>query len=177
MIIHAGLPVYAAGSHSDAEFIGYADMDKDGINDNYFDRNGDGFNDINGEKLFEIEFVDNNRDSINDIYTDSDGDGVNDIYILSGIMPVMDINHDLVNDVTGTQFCSGNYRGYMTGKYIEETGSIIEFYVDENGNFTDDAIEGRMYEFRHDRFIDEDNDGICDGRENKLSPQKKRGHK
>lgn len=175
--MQAGIFIFAAGSQTDAVYIGYADMDMNGVNDNYCDGNGDGINDINGEKLFEIEFIDSNHDGINDIYTDNDGDGVNDLYISSGIMPVMDIDHDLVNDITGTQYCSGNYRGYMTGKNIEETGNIIEFYVDENGNFTDDSIEERMYEFRHDKFIDEDNDGICDGRENKLSPQKKRGHK
>lgn len=176
-LMTSSIELYAAGGNDDAVYIGYTDNDRDGINDNYSDADGNGVNDINGERLFSIEFEDNDKDGINDIFTDIDGDGVNDIYMQSGIIPVIDMDNDMRNDITGMYYCSGNYRGFLTGKCIEETGTIETEYTDENGNFTDDKIESRIHEFMHDRFIDEDKDGICDGRENKLSPQKKRGHK
>lgn len=169
--------INAAGNGNDSVYIGYADDNRDGVNDLFSDADGNGVNDITGERLFDVKFVDADDDGINDIFTDLDGDGVNDIYMLSGMIPVVDMDNDMKNDITGIYYCSGNYRGFMTGKCIEETGTVEDNYSDNNGNFTDDEIEGRIYEFMHDRFIDEDKDGICDGRENKLSPQKKRGNK
>ncbi len=156
---------------NDAElFIGYIDKNHDGINDLYCDKNGDGKNDINNKIIIpNIKFIDKNKDNINDIFVDADGDGVNDIYIHSRYNPVIDIDSNNINDITGIKYRKGYYLGFRYGNVFEEKGELDSNYIDKNNDYMDDNIIKKCNFRKHDKFVDADNDGICDGRENELN--------
>ena len=166
-MIVISISLSAAGSNQDAINPFYADENRDGINDLYTDINGDGRNDINGELMQEdILFTDLDEDGMNDDFADMDGDGVNDLYIVSNKLPVLDINGDGCNDITGYKFKKGDYGGYRYGYVVEECGRIIEDYEDRDGDYMDDHYMHQNRKQMHDKFIDEDNDGISDNRKN-----------
>ena len=195
-------------------FIGFADKNKDGINDLFTDVNGDGVNDINGKSYkHRFAFQDENGDGINDLWVDVDGDGVNDLAreielkiggkverpwvdkdgdgLLDEDAPILilkkaenhviDEDNDGKNDITGIEYKGkGIMMGYRFGKIDEERGAQPKQFFDENGDGMDDRFEirwqGKSGQFRQgnkDFFIDEDGDGICDGRT--ISPTKSRG--
>ena len=62
------------------KFTGFVDKNDDGINDNFFDADGDGRNDRDQKEYpHKFLFLDHNKDNINDLWIDRDGDGVNDL--------------------------------------------------------------------------------------------------
>jgi hypothetical protein len=104
----------------------------------YVDENRDGINDL---------FQDANGDGINDVFVDRDGDGVNDLngHFFDadgdGICDnVIDYDGNGVNDITGIVYHHQSLEGFRFGRMDEERGT------------------------EHHLFIDEDGDGICDGR-------------
>lgn len=163
-----------AGKADGGAFLGYIDNDKNGVNDLYFDANGDGINDLNGEMTMiqNIKYIDENRDGINDLFSDNDGDGVNDIYIFSKYTPIIDIDDNGINDITGIRYKKGFYSGFLYGSSVEEYGIILEDYEDKNGDFSDDHIKEEIESKRNDRFVDDDGDGICDNRDVKMMPRR-----
>ncbi len=172
-----------------APVIGYRDADGDGANDLFRDADGDGVNDVTGEEYpHGFRFLDENRDGRNDLWSDTDGDGVNDMGWMFGRgergtprMNVLDHDGDGVNDVTGGSYTEGSYGGGEYGFVDEGSPDPPGPMIDENGNGIDDRLErARRGKGRHGRdrdvFIDEDGDGICDGRGGALERTRKGGH-
>lgn len=174
VILLAAIGLNGASSKEDASlFLGYQDKNRDGVNDIYFDADGNGINDVDGKPVFAgVEFIDEDKDGVNDIYCDADGDGVNDRYAYSKKVPVMDMNGDGINDITGRKYKKGMYYGYQYGKCFEEKGVTVEDFTDENGDMMDDEIREMIEKGGSDRFVDENGDGICDGREQKIERMK-----
>lgn len=176
-------------------FIGFHDKNDDGVNDKFFDADGDGKNDVSGEQYpHKFEFHDKNKDKINDIWVDRDGDGVNDLAPkLKGIerkdahRNILDVNEDGRNDITGETYdkTKHHYKGETWGFWDETKGKLQGRFIDEDG----DGIDDRMKDFdsfmkehrhgrgKHDLFIDEDGDGICDGRTDFLNRMGRHGRK
>jgi hypothetical protein len=165
----------------------FIDRDNDGVNDRFRDLDGDGVNDMTGTPYdHRFEFADKDGDHMNDLWRDADGDGVNDYCRKREPIAgddidanVLDFDRDGVNDVTGFRYRRGEgYSGYRFGFVDERSGSADGALLDEDGNGIDDRLERmRMGEWGHDRdfFIDEDGDGICDGRGDRLRRGEGRG--
>jgi hypothetical protein len=161
-----------------SQFIGWLDQNKDGINDKFQDANGDGINDVTKEKYeHHFKFADKNKDGVNDIFVDKDGDGVNDLGTKfidknkdSINDNVLDFNKDGINDITGLKYKKDNLMGYRYGIVEEEAKIKHKKFIDENGDGMHDPISKRMCfqdenaDGINDRFVDNDGDGICDGR-------------
>jgi hypothetical protein len=160
------------------QFIGWLDQNKDGINDKFHDDNGDGINDITKEKYeHRFKFLDKNKDKVNDAFIDKDGDGVNDFETKfvdkdkDGINDnVLDYNKDGVNDITGLKYQKTDLMGYRYGIVEEELKKTHNKFIDENGDGMHDPVAKRM-SFQdenadgvNDKFVDKDGDGISDGR-------------
>ncbi|MEW6749400.1 MAG: hypothetical protein AB1505_00290 [Candidatus Latescibacterota bacterium] len=173
------LPPAAAGEETqepDRQTVrGYADQDRDGVNDRFRDADGDGVDDVSGQPYpHRFAFVDADQDGVNDTFIDRDGDGVNDRdarYLDrdgDGICDnVIDYDGDRTNDVTGARYSRRSLGGFRYGLMDEERGVMHRRFVDEDGDGMRDeepAAVGRDAEARMDRFVDEDGDGICDGR-------------
>lgn len=79
---------------------------------------------------------------------------------------VLDFNRDGCNDVTGDKYTAADFHGRRRGFIDEITGKIQGKFWDENGNGLDDRMEAarERHHGNRDLFIDEDGDGICDGR-------------
>jgi hypothetical protein len=164
------------------DFVGFVDKDNDGINDKFRDINGDGKNDIDGKAYqYKFGFKDKNKDKINDLWMDRDGDGVNDLASkLTGKEQkdihhnVLDVNRDGCNDITGTKFdvSKKQWQGEKWGFWNETQGKLQGRMIDMDGDGIDDRLRGYGHSSKDDRhghrtsdmFIDEDGDGICDGR-------------
>lgn len=168
--------------------IGFEDKNHDGMNDRFQDADGDGVNDVTGKPYpHKFKFIDKNRDGVNDLWLDRDGDGVNDLshkldkkYRKDIRSNVLDFNQDGINDITGFKFKGGDFMGHKSGFIDERTGKIQGKFMDENGNGVDDRMEKTRLHNRHvnrDIFIDEDGDGICDGRGDALRRQSRSGRK
>ncbi len=172
LIVFVCIPIFSAAPSKNLGYVyGYKDVDQNGINDLYFDKNGDGINDLTGDTIVKIEFIDEDKDGVNDLFSDEDGDGINDKFIYSKYMPVIDRDSNFVNDITGHGYKKGFYDGYSFGKVVEEMGIIIDDFVDTDGDFVDDRIGKSMKDFKQsDRFIDEDGDGINDERQKSFMP-------
>lgn len=132
---------------------GFADSDRDGVNDRFRDANGDGVDDVSGKPYpHRFGFEDRDRDGRNDLFRDEDGDGVND---LAGTRPrlvlVLDYDSRKINDVTGAKYSRTRLYGDSFGK-VKEDSTMSRAFVDRDM----DGI--------NDLFVDEDGDGICDGR-------------
>lgn len=138
---------------------GFADTDRDGINDRFRDANGDGVDDVSDKPYpHRFTFEDKDRDGRNDLFRDEDGDGVND---LAGTKPrlvlVLDYQSRKINDVTGAKYTRTRLYGDSFGRIKEDT-SLSRAFVDRDM----DGI--------NDFFVDDDGDGICDGRGLPRSP-------
>jgi len=148
---------------------GFQDLDHDGINDFFVDRDGNGINDVTGVSyLHAFDFQDKNNDGINDLWVDEDGDGVNDRLSEiekkqtkwidangDGLMDmessqfsekalkahVLDVDQDGRNDITGEKITGEDLNGYRFGCVYEERGIKTEDFKDSDG----DGI--------HDRFM------------------------
>ncbi|MFO8061840.1 MAG: hypothetical protein R6U31_02820 [bacterium] len=177
IFIILALGIFPAAMRSDAGIsIGYIDEDGDGVNDLYRDTNGDGVNDITGEIIAEdIPFRDDDNDGINDLFVDSDGDGVNDIYTSTNTYPVIDIDKDNINDITGTVYSPGFYHGVSFGSVLEEVNIKLDDFSDKDGDFMDDRFHHQLVNRVHDRFIDRNNDGISDIRKRYINSRKRKG--
>ncbi len=179
------------------KIIGFVDANKDGVNDRFVDANGDGKNDLTGKPYpHRFKFVDKNKDGINDLWIDQDGDGVNDLISILKKKGrnrrddhVIDVDRDGRNDVTGDRYDLKKQRwhGNRWGFWNEQKGIAQGRLVDENANGLDDRFEAfrsrwmqgpRGKQMRQDMFIDEDGDGICDGRGDviRMMGRKSRGH-
>lgn len=141
---------------------GFVDVNQDGINDLFRDANGDGVNDITGlPYLHAFVFVDLNQDGINDVFVDSDGNGVNDLDARivdqdrDGLCDnIVDVNGDGINDISGMAYDITRLQyGIHVGLFWMGNGVSD---IEKNTSF---SRRGQM-----DYFIDEDGDGICDGR-------------
>ena len=165
----------------------FVDRDRDGVNDRFSDLDGDGINDVTGKPYsHKFAFADGNGDRMNDLWRDADGDGVNDLCARLDSAArgdidanVIDIDRDGANDVTGAAYQGEDYSGHQYGFIDERSGSSGSVLLDEDGNGIDDRLERmRMGEGMHDRdfFIDEDGDGICDGRGDRLRRGGRHGH-
>lgn len=183
---------------AEKKFPGFVDKNDDGINDRFFDANGDGKNDLDGrEYRHRFRFIDNNKDKINDLWIDRDGDGVNDLgpkfkgrELQELHRNVLDVDEDGRNDVTGEQYDRLKYhwKGEKWGFWDESRGKLRGRFIDTDGNGIDDRLEdfdGFISSYRHgpgkrDMFIDEDGDGICDERTdflNRMGKHRQRGHR
>ena len=171
LIFIISVNIFGNGKSSDGTlFLGYKDDDRNGVNDIFVDANGDGVNDIDKTAVYaDIKFEDADNDGVNDLFSDMDGDGVNDIYLLSKKMPVIDNNKDGINDITGLKYKKGFYNGSLTGFAIEERGIWFDDFKDDDNDFGDDEVKNDFSFNKMDSFIDEDGDGICDNRENKMN--------
>ncbi|PIP14336.1 MAG: hypothetical protein COX48_01415 [bacterium (Candidatus Stahlbacteria) CG23_combo_of_CG06-09_8_20_14_all_34_7] len=171
LILIFSLSVFANGNRTDAtSYYGYKDENTNGVNDIYYDINGDGMNDLNDEAISKgLIFEDKDEDGINDLFCDIDGDGVNDVYLMSKYTPVIDNDKDGINDITGLKYKKGFYNGYVLGLSIEEKGIWLDDYKDDNKDMGDDDMRNDFSINRMDSFIDEDGDGICDSRKNKMN--------
>lgn len=167
--------VSGAARNTDSVNPYYEDRDNDGVNDLYIDADGDGINDYNSEeRMHNVDFIDADSNGINDIFTDCDGDGVNDIYYMTGQCPVVDVNEDGFNDITGYCYSKGDYGGYRYGFIIDECGRIIDEYTDKDNDFMDDNYMKMSRKQMHDKFIDEDEDGMSDSRKHMYRKGKNR---
>jgi len=164
------------------KIIGFVDADKDGINDRFVDANGDGKNDRDGKEYpHRFAFEDKNKDVINDLWIDQDGDGVNDLGSSfkdkmrhEVTCNVLDFDADGCNDVTGERYDAKEpqWKGELCGFWDESKGKTQGRMVDENADGIDDRVQahhgggmGNHHgESNRDYFIDEDGDGVCDGR-------------
>lgn len=174
-LINAGKVGKSSKGSKSAQYLGWFDENRDGINDKFRDANGDGINDITDETYpHRFEFVDKNRDGINDIFIDLDGDGVNDLNAKfidkdkDGINDnILDYDKDGINDITGLRYKKDDARGYRYGIIEEEKKKIHKKFIDENKDGMHDMIAmSRFFDEDgvNDHFIDKDGDGICDGR-------------
>jgi hypothetical protein len=156
--------------------IGYSDANLDGVNDRFRDANGDGVDDVSGKPYpHRFLFVDQDGDGTNDLFVDQDGDGVNDLEAQykdsdgDGICDnVIDFDGDGINDITGEKYDRHSLKGYRFGRVDEERGIIHRRFIDEDRDGMNDLIR-RFHPPpgpgpRMDHFIDEDGDGIADGR-------------
>lgn len=155
--------------------IGFIDNDSNGINDWFCDVNGDGINDIDGKAYrHSFRYQDMDADGINDLYRDEDGDGVNDLSTSSIDLNnddrndnVLDTDRDWINDVTGLIYNRRITGGDRYGMVLEDMGYRVENYLDENmdGHFDNSRlIFSPENHPGKDVFIDEDGDGVSDGR-------------
>lgn len=158
---------------------GFGDRDRDGVNDLFRDLDGDGINEVTGRPYSHgFAFADGDGDRVNDLWSDADGDGVNDLCARLDSATrsdidanVLDTDRDGANDVTGSAYQGEDYSGHEYGFIDERSGRSGSALLDEDGNGIDDRLERmRRGERMHDRdfFIDEDGDGICDGRGDRL---------
>ena len=158
-------------------FLGFVDVDRDGINDRFRDADGDGRDDASGKVYaHRFAFAYQNKDGINDLFVDRDGDGVNDLNAEcgqgedGGCANVVDQDRNGVNDITGLRYTKNSLRGYRYGRIAEELRQPLPRFVDQDGDGMNDLIQrffNRMEMDGHppfDRFIDEDGDGINDNR-------------
>lgn len=183
-----------AEKRSSQRFIGFEDEDHDGVNDKFYDANGDGTNDVDDQNYaHRFKFEDKNNDKINDMWVDRDGDGVNDlINKLSAEQRrdrnnnVLDVNEDGRNDITGEQFDPDkpDWKGEKWGFWNETEGKLQGPIIDENGDGIDDRVKdfnGFMSSHgkgrKRDLFIDEDGDGICDHRTDFINRMGRHGHR
>jgi len=174
--------------------VGFVDKNNDGVNDRFYDADGDGRNDVDAKAYpHNFQFVDENKDKINDLWIDRDGDGVNDL--AAKLKPkdrgdrnkiVLDANGDGHNDITGDAIDKTKHglNGRQWGFWEEQAGRLHGRFIDEDG----DGIDDRIHDFEafmgrqqgqhntHDLFIDEDGDGICDGRSDFISRMGRHGH-
>ena len=164
-------------SASPAPIVGYVDADRDGVNDRFRDRDGDGVNDLNGQSYpHHFPFLDEDEDGVNDRFRDQDGDGVND---LDGrfrdqdgdgfIDNVVDFNGDRLNDITGAKYGPHGLLGYRFGRIFEERRHQVKQFRDADGDGMHDPLKRlhqrlRAQKRRMDFFLDEDGDGIDDAR-------------
>ncbi len=171
------------------KILDFVDKNQDGINDKFQDANGDGVNDVNEESYqHRFKYEDKDKDGLNDLWQDMDGDGVNDLCHqmkkddLKDIdKAILDIDKDGTNDITGIKYKKDDvFLDQKHGFIDERTGKIQGKLLDENGNGLDDRLEAaRMHHGgRHrDYFIDEDGDGIRDGRGDALRRHRRGGGK
>ncbi|MBN2282010.1 MAG: hypothetical protein JXQ65_15615 [Candidatus Marinimicrobia bacterium] len=155
-----------------SERPGFFDENHDGINDSFCDKNGDGINDVTHQHYqHNFIFEDRNGDGINDFFVDEDGDGVNDLaksftdHDGDGWNDnVIDNNHDWINDITGLVYDLRHFHGGRYGMVLEEIGFRVENYNDINndGRYDDFGLFRRR--MGSDQFIDNDGDGMFDGR-------------
>jgi hypothetical protein len=170
-------PAAAAAAAGKQEFLGFVDVNRDGINDRFRDADGDGRDEVSGKAYaHRFVFADQNLDGINDLFVDRDGDGVNDLDAAcgqsadGGCANVVDQDRDGVNDITGLRYTRTSLRGYRYGRVAEELRQPLPRFVDQDGDGMNDLL--RRYFNRleledrpsFDRFIDEDGDGINDNR-------------
>lgn len=169
------LPILILSQSNPEQIMGFVDDNGDGLNDVFRDANGDGINDVNNEKYpHNFKFTDQDNDGINDNYQDADGDGVNDLMNKNTNRrqnvtkeQVIDVNGDWINDITGAIYNSRSARGSRYGFVLEEFGEKVEDYTDANGDGCHDFEQDdprRSGRKGWDRFIDEDGDGISDGK-------------
>lgn len=157
------------------QIVGFVDENRDGINDRFVDRDGNGINDVTGQPYSHtFTFQDENNDNVNDLWTDGDGDGVNDYYAEiekklikwvdadgDGILDkesvklqgkdlkaqVLDTNQDDRNDITGEEITDTDIKGYRFGCVYEEVGIRTQNYQDSNG----DGMHDQFQQFLLDR--------------------------
>ena len=182
-------------SVEERSFIGFSDKNDDGINDHFFDADGDGKNDRDQKEYpHKFIFTDSNKDQINDLWIDRDGDGVNDLGSKftdrerrERHRNVIDVNEDGRNDITGEEYDLTNckWKGEIWGYWDDGRGKLQGRFIDMNGDGIDDRVHDfdRFIEGHHggekrmDMFIDEDGDGICDDRTDFLNRMGKHGRK
>ncbi len=151
--------------HTDTKtIIGFVDQDRNGINDLFYDANGDGINDVTGKSYpHSYRFIDQDDNGINDLFIDQDGDGINDIKTSfidmdkDGIENyLIDMDRDGVNDITGLP-----YTKHTLEEFREKNKRMYNYFIDRNDSRSlgKDRMQDPM-----DRFIDEDGDGIADRR-------------
>ena len=175
----------AVGLHDQGRYL---DADRDGRNDRFRDADGDGVDDVSGKKYpHRFRYQDEDGDGLNDLFRDLDGDGVND---LSGALVdadgdgvfdnVIDHDGDGKNDVTGISYTETSLRGFRFGRVDEERSTVHRRFRDQNGDGMNDLLR-RRFQFHDalrdrasDSFIDEDGDGIADGRRLQLRERGRR---
>jgi len=151
--------------------VGYVDADGDGANDRFRDSDGDGICDVTGlEYRHHFPFIDRDGDGLNDRFRDADGDGVNDLGGIwmdvdaDGICDnVLDADGDGHNDITGEPY-GRDLGGHRFGRIDETRGEQATRFVDEDEDGMHDAWSRGAGMMEMDVFIDEDGDGIADGR-------------
>jgi hypothetical protein len=165
-----------------SKFIGFVDANADGVNDRFVDANGDGKNDLGGKEYpHRFKFEDKNKDGVNDLWVDQDGDGVNDMApSLKGKAAqeihrnILDADEDSRNDITGETYDpkKRQWHGEHWGFWDESKGKTQGRLIDEDADGIDDRIQAHQRgqtgnhhgDAHRDYFIDEDGDGVCDGR-------------
>ena len=163
--------------------VGFVDANRDGINDRFFDADGNGTNDVDGTQYpHHFRSADSDGDGVNDLFVDSDGDGVNDLDASftdsdkDGFCDnVIDEDGDGVNDITGGKYDRDSLEGFRHGRVDEESKVTHGVFVDEDGDGMHDRPGMELMRGEQlDRFVDEDGDGICDGRQ--ITGRKTIGH-
>ena len=149
----------------------FEDKNNDKLNDLWRDKDGDGINDL----MVEILKARGIRPNIP--WVDKDGDGIQD----KGVKPVykadlspfvLDADKDGYNDISGLKIEKDNTMGYRYGCIDEETSNQPYKFKDKNGDGMHDLFTDRfkmdMKRYGptklYDYFIDNDGDGITDGR-------------
>ncbi|MBN2105715.1 hypothetical protein JW835_16880 [bacterium] len=193
-IIFAYFLLYAFSWGQENMIVGFEDTDHNGVNDHFADADGDGMNDVDGRPYeHTFQFQDKNKDGKNDLWADADGDGVNDLLshfqkkawidingdgiqdegtgVLRGQAlkkHVLDTNQDNINDITGERITSTSLGGYKLGRVNEENGMPDRGFLGNDGDRMNDRSAAGVSENQRGRdmdvFIDQDGDGIADGR-------------
>ncbi|MFZ5517097.1 MAG: hypothetical protein ACOY90_10695 [Candidatus Zhuqueibacterota bacterium] len=160
----------------------YQDKNNDGVNDLWRDKDGDGINDLMIAILKargirpEIPWVDHDGDGLQD-------SGVKAVFKADLSEFVLDADSDGANDISGIRFASDNTMGYRYGCIDEETSDEPYSFKDKNGDGMHDSFADRFemdknqygsHRF-YDYFIDNDGDGISDGRRFQRSNKGKMG--
>ena len=125
-----------------------------------FDKDGDGKNDV---------FLDQDGDGVNDLsgaFVDIDGDGIPD--------NIIDHDRDGKNDITGLKYSRDSLKGYRYGRVDEERTKVHREFLDRDADGMNDLIKpAHLRALKRDLFIDEDGDGISDGRRLRLRERTK----
>lgn len=113
--------------------FGYADADRNGVNDLFRDADGNGMDDVTGRVYLHLyPYCDKDQDGRNDYYQDADGDGKNDLYRPGKrigdyfLMLTLDADDDGHNDVTGKRI-----PGYKLAKPFRKAADSIAESRDE----------------------------------------------
>ncbi|MBD3288123.1 hypothetical protein GF337_04910 [candidate division KSB1 bacterium] len=166
--------------------IGYADADKDGVNDLFHDANGDGVNDVTHKRYrHHFRWQDEDDDGVNDLWRDQDGDGVNDLLqqVLKkrGIkpkIPWIDRDGDGIRDAAVVPTFDADLKEFvldMDGDSVNDITGVGSSKSNSMG-YRFGRIDEEMNQ-KIEKFIDKNNDGMFDNFSNRLkNDMKKFGH-
>jgi hypothetical protein len=165
--------------------IGYADANRDGINDRFVDANGDGINDLTQQSYrHSFQFEDKNQDGINDLWVDRDGDGVNDLLVFclkkQGIRPQiewLDQDGDGIIDAEAQPTFKADLRQFVLDEDSDGKNDVtgLEMKYSNVMGFRYGRIDEELNQ-ELKKFQDKNGDGMSDQLDTRLAQIMKKGN-